>query len=131
MEDLKKAPAMRSDYCRDLTDTNLFERVDQFFPCPAPKSADDTLKNERLVRARRSGRPTLAARDKVAASANFKNDRNEELRKLEDLLLDGRYRAGIRHHGTGRASSGSAGITSEFPGRNWASRSTPRRMRWR
>ena len=63
-EDLKKAPAMQSENCRELTDTKWVALVDQFF---RPPTAGERNPEERAhLRARASGRPALAAGDKVA-----------------------------------------------------------------
>ncbi len=98
-EDLKKAPAMRSENCRELTDTNWVARVDQFFR-PAQGRRMTLWKNERsFERERQAVRPLLLATK--LRSANFKNNRNEELGKLEDLLLDGRYHAAFAIMGQG------------------------------
>jgi hypothetical protein len=76
-EDLKRAPTIRSDNYSELTDPQWVDRAHAFF-CPpdAPKSrpVESVLLASKIL------------------SAKLKNAQNEDLGKVEDLLLDGKHR---------------------------------------
>jgi hypothetical protein len=71
-EDLKKAPTIKSDNYRELTDPQWVDRAHEFF-CPRDAK-------ERPVE-------WVLLASKIR-SAKLKNTQNEELGKVEDLLLD-------------------------------------------
>jgi sporulation protein YlmC with PRC-barrel domain len=77
-DDLKKAPAIQSDNDRELTDQQWIDRAHQFF-CPPSAPKDRPVEWVLLA-------------SKVR-SAKLKNAQNEELGKVEDVLLDRNHRA--------------------------------------
>jgi PRC-barrel domain len=89
-EDLKKAPTIQSENYRELTDPQWIARVDQFF---RPRIESPGKSEPGTVPAQRERRPVerVLLATKLRA-AKPKNSQNEELGKLEDLLLDGRNR---------------------------------------
>jgi hypothetical protein len=85
-EDLKKAPTIQSENYRELTDPQWVDRAHQFF-CPAGAPKDRPVEWVLLA-------------SKVR-SAKVKNARNEDLGKVEDLLLDRTHRAAFAIVGRG------------------------------
>jgi hypothetical protein len=77
-EDLKKAPTIQSDNYRELTDPQWIDRSHEFF-CPSGTAKDRPVERVRLASKIRS--------------AKLKNPRNEDLGKVEDLLLDRAHHA--------------------------------------
>jgi hypothetical protein len=89
-DDLKKAPTITSEDYRELTDQQWVARADQFFTARnksanKPKTGDGS-----------AARECQAVEHVILASklcgAKPKNTQNEELGKIEDLLLDRSYR---------------------------------------
>jgi hypothetical protein len=89
-EDLKKAPAMKTENCRELSDSQRVARVDQFFRSRSRSSESGQQDDRSLERDRQAVQRVLLATK--LRSAKIKNDRNEDLGKLEELLFDSRYR---------------------------------------
>jgi len=90
-EDFKKVPAMESENCRELMDTQWVARIDQFFPARAD-SRGSVQSDERPVHRDRQAVQRLLLATKIR-SAKLKNEQNVELGKMEDLLLDWNCRA--------------------------------------
>ena len=89
-EDLKKAPAMKSENCRELTDAQWIARCNQFFRARAA-SQGTAQAGERRSRPEPQEVQRVLLATKVR-SAKLKNNQNVDLGKVEDLLLDRNYR---------------------------------------
>jgi sporulation protein YlmC with PRC-barrel domain len=107
-EDVKKAPTMQSENCRELMDDKWVARIDQFFR-PRNGAPEDAQAAGRAPRGERQAVERLLLATKVRA-AKIENNRNEDLGKIEDLLLDRRYRAAFAIIGQG----GVLGIGESF-----------------
>ena len=85
-EDIKRAPAIKTDNYAELRNDQWIARVDQFF---SPRSESDNKEKPRADTATREHR---AVEHVILASklrgAKPKNAKDEELGKIEDLLLD-------------------------------------------
>jgi hypothetical protein len=90
-EDLKKAPAMKSENCRELTDAQWIARVAQFFRPRAGSQVDSRQGDRPAQQERRAVERVLLA--KQISGAKFKNNQLEDMGKVENLLLDRRYQA--------------------------------------
>jgi len=88
-EDLKKAPAMKSENCRELTDAQWIARVAQFFRPRAGSQEDPRQSDRPAQQERRAVERVLLA--KQISGAKFKNNQLEDMGKVEHLLLDRRY----------------------------------------
>jgi len=80
-EDLKKAPTIHSENYRELTDPQWIARIDQFFRPRAESQGTSPSQRERRAVER------VLLSTKICA-AKPKNTQDEELGKVEDLLLD-------------------------------------------
>ncbi len=108
-EDLKKAPTIKSENYRELSDPQWIARVDQFFrrrggasqaqPKPGTGLAQPKPGTGLAHREHRTVKWALLA-TKIRA-AGLKNGQNEDLGKVEDLLLDGQHRVVFVIFGTG------------------------------
>jgi sporulation protein YlmC with PRC-barrel domain len=85
-EDLKKAPTIRSENYRELTDPQWVDRAHQFF-CPADAPKDRPVEWVLLASKIRS--------------AKLQNAQNEDMGKVEDLLLDRKHRVAFAIVGRG------------------------------
>jgi hypothetical protein len=88
-EEIKNTPTIRSEDYRELSDAQWIERTDRFFRPHFETQADSQRRGEPTAGVRRTMEHVLLA-TKIRA-AKLKNTRNEELGKVEDLLLDGRH----------------------------------------
>jgi hypothetical protein len=86
-EDIKKAPTIQSENYREFTDPQWIASVDQFFRRAAGESK--TRPEERTGIAQREPKAleSVLLASKIRA-AKLKNAQNEDLGKMEDLLLD-------------------------------------------
>jgi hypothetical protein len=87
-EDLKKAPVIRSENYSELTDPNWIARVDEFFSPRSESERKDKKEAGADTRGHRAVEHVILA-SKVRGDKP-KNAQNEELGKLEDVLLDRR-----------------------------------------
>ena len=114
-EEFKKAPTIRSEDYRELTDPQWIARIDHFF---TPRSESEN--KERPGTAGGATRDHRAVIHVILASkvrgAKPKNTENHELGKLEDLLLDRDDRVAFAILGRG----GLIGIDENFIPVPWA-----------
>ena len=89
-DDLTKAPAIKSENYRELTDPQWIARVDQFIRARGESEHHPERTTGAAKREQRPVRHVLLA-TKLRA-ANLKNVQNEHLGKIEDLLLDRMHR---------------------------------------
>jgi hypothetical protein len=87
-EDIKKAPTIQSENYREFTDPQWIASVDQFFRLRAAGESK-TRPEERTGIAQREPKAleSVLLASKIRA-AKLKNAQNEDLGKMEDLLLD-------------------------------------------
>lgn len=90
-EDLKKAPAMQSENCRELMDTQWVARIDQFFR-PHAGAQENAQTSDHPVRRERQAVQRVLLATKIR-SAKVKNGQNVDMGTVEELLLDRNYRA--------------------------------------
>jgi len=102
-DDLKKAPTIRSENYRELTDPQWAARVHQFF---RPRDESRARPEEGAGSANRPPRAVewVLLATKIRGST-LKNPQNEDLGKIEDLLLNRRYRVAFLIVGRGGALS--------------------------
>lgn len=98
-DDVKKAPTIRSENYRELTDPQWVASVDQFF---RPR---DESKARPEAGTGSANRPSRAVERVLLATkirhSELKNPQNEDLGKIEDLLLNRMQRVGFLIVGTG------------------------------
>ncbi|MGO9467903.1 MAG: PRC-barrel domain-containing protein [Isosphaeraceae bacterium] len=90
IEQLKKSPAIQSENYRELTDPQWIARVDEFFRTHGESPHEPRRETRPAQREHRAFERVILA-TKIRA-ANLKNGQNEELGKVEDLLLDQQHR---------------------------------------
>jgi sporulation protein YlmC with PRC-barrel domain len=90
-EDVKKAPTMQSENCRELMDDKWIARIDQFFR-PRTSARENAQAAGQARQGERQAVERLLLATKIR-SGKIANNRSEDLGKIEDLLLDKRYRA--------------------------------------
>jgi len=88
-DDLKKAPTIQSENYRELTDPQWVARVNQFFRPRGESKAQSEQGTGLAQREPRAVEWVLLATKMRAA--RLKNAQNEDLGKVEDLLLDRTY----------------------------------------
>jgi hypothetical protein len=98
-DDLKKAPTIQSANYRELTDPQWIARVDQFFRPRAEKARPGEATGPAPQPPRGAVERVLLA-SKIRSS-QFKNPQNEDLGKIEDLLLDQQNRVAFLIVGAG------------------------------
>jgi len=98
-EDLKKAPTIRSENYRELTDPQWIARVNQFFhPRGASKERSERTTGEAQGESRAVESVLLATKIRAA---KLSNAQDENLGKVEDLLLDRVHRVAFAIVGRG------------------------------
>jgi PRC-barrel domain len=85
-EDLKKAPVIQSENYREFTDPQWIARVHEFF-CPRAESQAQPEQGSHLAQREPRGIEPVLLATKIRG-AKLKNAENEELGKVEDLLLN-------------------------------------------
>jgi hypothetical protein len=98
-DDLKKAPTIQSENYRELTDPQWIARIHQFFPHRGESMPRPEKEIGRAPREPRAVDWVLLA-TKIRES-RLKNPQNEDLGKIEDLLLDRMHRVAFLIVGRG------------------------------
>jgi hypothetical protein len=99
IDDLKKAPTIQSENYRELTNPQWITRVHQFFPHRGESMTRPEKETGRAHREARAVEWVLLA-TKIRDS-RLKNPQNEDLGKIEDLLLDRMHRVAFLIIGRG------------------------------
>ena len=113
-DDFKNAPRIQSDDYRELTDPQWTARVDRFFTPRSESDEKSKAETEPAAREHRAVEHVILA-SKVRG-AKPKYAQNQELGKLEDLLLDREHRVAFVILGRG----GLAGIGETYIPVPWA-----------
>jgi hypothetical protein len=99
-DDLKKAPTIQSSNYRELADAQWIARVDQFFRPRAEKARPGGEATGPVRQSPRGAVERVLLASKIRSS-QLKNPQNEDLGKIEDLLLDQQDRVAFLIVGAG------------------------------